>query len=372
MISTSDLKHIDRMAVLRRLRELGWTELAKPGAFRDRDGRLFLVPDSLSSDLDFAALRSVLTALLEIEGALQLRDLTSRLEGRKEDLLYFGCEIEGAASGRLPVRFARSFYEMASRYFKTAAQGLIQRRGESLASTALFDRLQYGQTSEGSYKVTVHVPVDTAPDPAGRQLVRESVGSFQVLSEAVQKGDDRGLLSDRRASWTAPMCEALLRFTEQPVFSELKLQAATDPAWEEPASVPSDEIVIPLKSAPTNVVLSAAAAKLRGLSQSQFVEVVGIPYASRDDAVIGEGETRSISIKWLRQHEPPMKVQARLSQEGYEEALGAVSKRQIRLSGWLRQHGSRWILDVEGGPTLLDLMSVEDQKVDDVEDVELD
>jgi hypothetical protein len=200
--------------------------------------------------------------------------------------------------------------------------------------------------------VTVHVPIDTIVEPIGRTVVRDTVEAFGCLEAATNTGSEEPLLS---STWTAPMCEAILKFAESPVYSELKIRAAPDPIWKDGIEVSTESIVVPLRSSAAPEVLASAAAKLRKLKDSQWVEVVGIPYATRDDTVIGEGNQRIISIKWLRENEAPMKVQAELSQAAYEEALRAVSRCQIQVRGWLRQHGSRWVLESEGTPTLLDL-----------------
>jgi hypothetical protein len=299
-------------------------------------------------------------ALLQIEHVLKFSDLTNRIQGRKEDLLFFGCEVVGMSPGRLPVRAAPAFYENSTRFFKTAVDASAHKRAAAIPgskpNTTLLDRLLYGQSSEGSYMVTVHVPVDTIREPLGRLLVSETVQAFSCLEVATERASDEPLLTD--SLWTAPMCEAILKFAESRIFTAVKLQAAPDPVWTEGGKVRTEPAIVPLQSSPAQEVLIAAAAKLRRLKDSQKVDVVGIPYATRDDAVIGEGNKRVISIKWLRENEPPMKVQAELSQAAYEEALRAVSKCQIRISGWLRQRSSRWILEAEGMPTLLDIAAL--------------
>lgn len=365
MISIHELDHVDRDALARRLRELGWRTLKHPGALRDPRGRLFYIPRELKSDLDYVALRSVVEALLDVERVVEFSDLSNRINGKKEDLLFFGCEVVGMPAGRLPMRAAPSFFENATRFFRTTIDSTVSRRARMIPGVKpqsnFLDRLQYGQSREGSYMVTVHVPVDTIHEPIGRLVVRDTIQAFGCLEVATQRGSDEPLLS---STWTAPMCEAILKFVESPLFAEVKMQAAPDPIWNEGAPVSTDIISVPLRSSAAPEVLAAAAAKLRGLKESQWVEVVGIPYATRDDVVIGEGNTRLISVKWLRDDAPPMKVQAQLSEKAYEEALRAVSKCHIKLAGWLRQKRSRWILETEGMPTLLDVAASPDDLAD--------
>jgi hypothetical protein len=150
------------------------------------------------------------------------------------------------------------------------------------------------------------------------------------------------------------MCEALLKFTENSMFTELKLRAAPDPAWSSGPDIARGEVIVELVDSPAPAVLAEAAARLRGLKETQYVEIVGIPFQLRDDTVIGEGDKRTMSIQWRRPNASPVKVQVKLSPAAYETALEAISKRQIQVSGWLRQEGSRWVMEVDGLPNLMD------------------
>lgn len=359
-ISSHELQHVDLIGLTNRLQALGWVRNVQSGLLKSPNGQFFFLPRDLQNELDFESLRSIVVALLEIENIQNLNDLTHRISGRKEDMLFFGCEVLGTRPGRLPFRLATKFYEMSTRYFRTVTTSLIDdtRQQVGQSSRNIFDRLEYGETGEGSYLVRVHVPLDTIPDPVSRKFIRKSVASFESLRSAMSTEDEDKMLQDTTAGWTASMCEAMLKFSEQKEFSEIKMKASPDPIWLEGPEIEKSELVIPVNQSHVSGVLTRASAKLRGLQESQYVEVIGIPYASRDNAIISEGDERSIDIKWLRESLPPMKVHALFKSEAYAEALKAISKQQIKVTGWLRQVSSRWVLEVDGAPSLLDVVDL--------------
>ena len=64
------------------------------------------------------------------------------------------------------------------------------------------------------------------------------------------------------------------------------------------------------------------------------------------------------------ENDAPVKVQAEFSQSGYDQALKAVTNGPIRLTGWLRQESSRWVLEADGMPTLLEVATSSDDVTD--------
>lgn len=355
MISFDDLQHVDLSGLRHRLLESGWTPMKRDGVLRAPTGKYYTLPSSLKDELDYVSLSLLIESIL-MDGKVQsLDELNHRIEGFKTDLLRIGCEVTGIKPGLIPASVAPGFYRKTSNFLRSSSVSLQVERDQT-AKGGIYERFMYGRTKEASYMVEVHVPVDTIPDPIGRAFVKKTVAAVESLREAVRRDDENMIVNAPGAGWSAAMCESVIEFVNDPNFSTFKVQALPDRIWPDPDPIETGEIAVPLKGNGAGDLLARASARLRGLKQSQYEEVVGIPYASRDESVIGQSDRRTVSILWRRVGSSPVKVRAELSREAYEMTLASQSKRLIHVRGWLRQERGRWVLEVDGLPTLLDEM----------------
>jgi hypothetical protein len=347
-------------AVLRaRLLEVGWQSAKKTGYWKSPDGRLFYLPEEPEDSLDFASLDLLLKHLMAMEQVITFGDLEGRVLKKVRDILYFGVELDGVAPGRLPLAMSPYFYSASLKYVKHAAKVAT----DELKKSSAIDVLKHASAAEtvaGSYLVAIHFSAEATPDSATRKTVEVAIDGIWFLQNVISGKPVRGI------GPSAEMCDALVQLIDKVKASEIKMRASFDLSAR-PRVNAHGEVALSTAGGAVDSI-SDYAAGILGVKPGEIVTVVGIPYASEDRAIIGEGERRTVKVLWKRDGRPNMKVTLILDYDEYMQAKEALSARHIEVKGYLRQNKTRWYLEPLSKPTLFDDAPSEK----DLEEISLD
>jgi hypothetical protein len=308
------------------------------------DGKRYVVPSELTFEVQKDAIRLVLEALMVEDGLWAESEILER--SRKTlDIMYFGCEFPSISPGLIRSVDAVHYYTNLTRYVRevTTLEGSTS-KGRN--ANAYMNRIHFGEVIAGSYLVSVHLPIDGEPNALGRRVLNRAITSFDLLVESQEVGSAKPMTDDPETAWSPGMCDVIYNLIQETQATELKLIPRQDPVY--PSAKKQDQAarIVSVESGLTDQVLLTAKSILVGLREEEYAQVEGLASVFTDLSVREDSQVRKVEIFWRRPGKKSISVIAHLSEDDYARALVNASKKQaIRVSGLLKQKGTRYVLE---------------------------
>ncbi|RYG88860.1 MAG: hypothetical protein EON58_19690 [Alphaproteobacteria bacterium] len=262
-----------------------------------------------------------------------------------EDFLYFGGEFAAVKPGQLPLTIAPPYYKGLERYVRRTVVAETDFRSTDARPNKraqdYIKKINVGRVIEGSYLVTVHLPLESfTKSPLGRSVWQRILRCMNVLDEATARNSEAPLLALGDVGWSAPMCEAMGELIEQTDAIEIKAHVSPNSAYPSQPTVSALNAGFTVSPGKTVDILGRAISVLRGIPEEQRETVTGFLYSAEDRELAKQGDTRVVKIRWERPGHDPVTVSAELDPERYKQALEALrSRTPVSVSGVLTRRG---------------------------------
>lgn len=292
------------------------------------------------------------------------------------DIQYFHTQHAGP-SGTAPLRDASDAFRAAHNVLSSAAATLDEPRlvlpsRRSPRTNEFMDKVLAGPTSEGSYVISIWVPIpprltpdedailfDIADEPfervATRHLNRALAAAQSAAREVVESDVGLDAFVNRAAEGlSANLCEALAEMAGE---DSMSFDVRFSWALDRPVRGLASALAFHADTVP---VLREAARELRALVPEEAVRIRGNVVRLHREGVLGPGD---VTIAGLIVDDPLEKlrrVSVNLSEPDYQLAINAHETfAEVEISGSLLQRGTRSYLRDTRGLDVLPLSPTE-------------
>jgi hypothetical protein len=355
------------------LRTRGWrqstTAIGQPDVWSlpSENGTYEVIAPSSRAARDYVQRVSELLRTLSIVEERSETDVLRDLATLSFDIQYVRT-LHSGPPGTAPLRDAAEAFGAAQGLLAAAATSLEEPRlvlppRRPARTNQLLDKVLAGPTFEGSYIISIWVPVpprlspeedavlfDALDEPFERAATRQLQKAVRAAHYAAQEASARtdvgldAFIEQEGNGMSANLCEALVSLAgEEEMPFEIRFTWALDRPVEDPTPVVKfDSDSIP--------VLGEAARELRARLPEEDVRIRGNVVRLHREGQLGPGE---VSIAGLISGDPLEKlrrVYVDLSEEDYERAISAhQTYADVEIIGSLIQRGPRtYLLDARG------------------------
>lgn len=350
-MTNEELLSVEIVALRNHIIDAGWTRpMEDAPVFRSPSGKYVMIPERLDSNEAFVALRLALSVLVEEEGLPVLDAVLVRLSSA-DDLLYFGGRFADDLPGQLPLYKASSYYRHTEAYVRSsvAAELSYSASGRPLRGNwaGYFQRVRVGQVIDGSYLVTVHLPLSSfTQEPIARRTMQRVIRCLEALGEADIRQSETPLLEMGESGWNAPMCEAVGEFIDDLKPTAIEALTSPNPTWRGNMQIPPQKVEIAVHPPIAVQALGIAASSFRGIKESYDVTVEGFPFGLDDRETLHESSLNLVRIRWNRPDQSSVNVHLELEPSQYRTVLEAHRRHwQISVSGIMTRRGMLYYLE---------------------------
>lgn len=360
MLSEDELKSLDIGAFWKYLLDASWLPVKEnTRTLRSaKSGRVLRLPTDVNSHENLVTLGLAVNAVAKEEGLPVIEAFLDRLSA-VEDFLFLGSAFRHDLPGQIPIGLAGPYYNGINNVIrKTIATQVEYKPAAADVKPRTADYLKgvtFGKVLEGSYIVTVHLPLASfTKEPIGRGTWERTIKCFQSLAAASERESAEPLLALGEDGWSAPMCEALGELIEKTKPLTLIAQASPNPTWKGTAPQPEQEARIEIRDKVTVAALGQASTILRGIREFEDAVVTGFAFNLENRELIQQGRQKVVRIRWEREDQAPVTVYVNFDDADYGRALDAhKAGRPVRVEGRLERRGIQLHLEPRGAVEIL-------------------